>query len=146
MTFLQDASHADESTFLPWCEANRLGVRRFDEEHARMAALIGHLHATMIVRRDKPLSLKVFERLILETRRHFDGEEALMEELGYPALEAHSAEHARLITEAEEMARNYGLGHISALALPEFLRKWLLHHIDTCDRAYTDFFRTHGIP
>jgi len=99
----------------------------------------------MIIRRDKAVSLQLFERLILETKRHFAAEIDLLEAFGYKDLEAHALEHAQLLEEARELARKYEEGHISALALPEFLKKWLVAHIEGSDRAYASFFREHGI-
>lgn len=142
---MQDASSPTETAFIAWSEDLCIGIRRFDEEHERLAAFISHLYTTMILRRDKVLSRQIFERLILETRRHFDAEEALMQDLGYPDWQTHVAEHAQLLADAEELARNYDLGHISALALPAFLKKWLLHHIETSDRAYIEFFKANGV-
>ncbi|WP_005033666.1 bacteriohemerythrin [Holophaga foetida] len=130
---------------MPWSADRLVGIQRFDEQHERLASLITHLHSTMILRRDKPLSLQLFARLILETKRHFAAEMDLMEAFGYPDLEAHAREHAQLILEAEELARQYEEGHISALALPSFLKKWLITHIEESDRAYVDFFKVLGI-
>jgi len=145
MTFEQEILFPDAASFLPWIPTYRVGIRRFDEEHERLAAMVSHLHSTMIVRRDKRLSLQVFARLIQETKRHFEAETALMQDLEYPGLEAHAREHAQLLEEAEHLSSQYNLGHISALALPAFLKKWLIAHIEGPDRAYTAFFRSHGI-
>jgi len=145
MTFDAGSFPQETLPFLPWTEACNLGLRRFDEQHERLAALISHLHSTMIQRRDKPLSLQIFERLILETRRHFDAELDLMEAFGFEDLEAHAAEHALLLEEAQDLSRKYELGQVSALALPTFLRKWLIAHIDGSDRGYVDFFKVHGV-
>lgn len=130
--------------FLTWSDDYCLGQRRFDQEHERLSAIIAHLHETMIVRRDTAVSLKVFDRLILETRKHFDGEVELMLEYGYPGLEAHALEHSRLLEEAQDLARKYQQGYISALALPSFLKKWLLAHIGGPDRDYVAFLKAKG--
>nr|WP_320131719.1 bacteriohemerythrin [uncultured Holophaga sp.] len=142
MTFDQDSG---STLFLIWEDRYRVGQARVDQEHERLAFLIAHLHETMIVRRDKAVSLQLFERLILETRRHFDTEAALMEEFAYPDQEAHLREHGLLLEEASRLAHQYQQGHISALALPGFLKKWLLLHIDGPDRACVAYLKSQGL-
>jgi hemerythrin-like metal-binding protein len=136
---------AGSNTFMPWLPSYAIGIRTFDEEHERLAGYVNHLHLTMVVRRDRGMSVQVFERLILETRKHFAHEEDLMADLAYPEAQEHRLEHVQLLDQLDEFFRLYRNGSMSALGLPVFLKAWLLTHIGEHDRRYVAFFRDHGV-
>lgn len=130
--------------FLPWTPAHRIGISRFDLEHQHMAELVNQLHTLMVIKRDRVAADQLSDLLLQATRTHFASEEALLGELGYPSCEAHTLEHSKLIDELRDLQRQFKAGTISALAMPTFLRKWLLEHIETHDRKYVEFLRSKG--
>ncbi len=130
--------------FLPWTPAHRIGIRRFDLEHQHLAELVNQLHTLMVVKRDRVAADQLTDLLLQAARTHFASEEGLLGELGYPACEAHIREHSSLIDELRDLQRQFKAGTISALAMPAFLRKWLLEHIETHDRSYVEFLRSKG--
>ncbi len=109
-----------------------------------MAALINQLHTLMVIKRDRVGADQLTDLLIQATRTHFTSEETLLSDLGYQGLEAHTHEHSNLIDELRDLQRQFKAGTISALAMPTFLRKWLLEHIDSHDRGYVEFLRSKG--
>jgi hemerythrin len=68
-----------------------------------------------------------------------------MEEVQFPDLEAHAAEHAALLTRAQDMLRQFRAGAMSALLFPAFLRDWLIPHIHDYDRKYSASLRRQGL-
>lgn len=134
-----------EAPFFPWTPDLRLGIRQFDLEHQQMGSLISQLHGLMTVRRDRVAASELVEVLIQATRSHFAGEEALLRESGYPDCEAHFAEHSQLIDELRNLHRQFQAGTLSTLALPLFLKKWLMEHIQHTDRLYVSHLKAHGI-
>lgn len=131
-------------TFLPWTSSLRIGITRFDLEHRHMVDLLNQLHTLMVVKRDRVAADQLTDLLLQATRAHFASEEALLGDLGYPALETHTHEHSNLIDELRDLQRQFKAGTISALAMPTFLRKWLLGHIESHDRRYVEFLRSKG--
>ena len=135
----------DQEPFLAWTRDRQIGILRFDEEHREMAQLVDQLHTLMVVKRDRTAAYQLTEKLLQVTREHFAREEALLTEHHYPEGEAHYQAHSRLLTDFVELQRQFKAGTLSLLAMPTFLRKWILEHIETMDRAYAAFLKSKGI-
>jgi hemerythrin-like metal-binding protein len=139
--FLQSKSQPDDA-FLCWSrDGDHLGIPRFDLEHERLAEVICDIHSAVAVKRDRDFAYKLMEKLIQQTREHFDHEEAAMQEAFYTGLKVHAAEHQALIEEAKEMLRKFQTGAISALFFPMRLKTWLVKHVKDADRKYVSYIR-----
>ena len=134
-----------QGVFLPWTAELKIGISQFDLEHQQMGALINQLHTLMVVKRDRVAADQLTDVLIQVTRTHFASEEALLSELDYPDREPHFQEHSSLIAELRDLQRQFKAGTLSALAMPTFLKKWLLEHIQNSDRRYVQFLKSKGI-
>jgi len=135
-----------EPSFFAWSsEDYSVGVSIFDKEHEQLAALMNQIHASVIKHHDRDLALKLLESLIQLTHSHFDHEEGVMVNIDFHEREAHIAEHAALMREAKTMLRSVQTGGASALAIPTFLKTWLIHHMQTTDRKYSACMRRNGL-
>ena len=76
---------------------------------------------------------------------HFQHEEALMAEYGYPDLDEHREKHRELIESLEEI-KGQADSEPETLAqeLFKFLRVWLLEHIVAVDKKYGKFLVARG--
>lgn len=121
-----------------------VGVEPFDREHQVLFGLVAQVQAAL-ARRDRAEAQQVLERLLLETRTHFDHEECAMEEAACPDLPAHAAEHADLLVHLKDLIRQFQGGTLSMLAMPAFLRTWLVPHIQRADKTYGPVLRRAGV-
>ena len=89
---------------------------------------------------------KIFQILTKYALEHFETEEAYMREFDYPECRYHSEEHYRFFTKTNAYFDRVVNGdhHISN-ALIEYLKQWLVNHIQICDRQYIDCFKTNGL-
>ena len=132
--------------FFVWSDLDHsVGVGMFDQEHQHLATMMAQVHEALQDERDRLRALQLMERLVQETRTHFSHEEGKMEEVQFPDLEAHAAEHAALLTRAQDMLRQFRTGALSALLFPAFLRDWLVPHIQNYDRKYSASLRRQGL-
>jgi len=131
-----------EATLLAWKDAWSIGVPEIDREHAALvqdfARLIDPGH------RNDPAYQRVALDLLTEhVCRHFDHEEHLMREHGYPEFRRHAEVHAMLLRQ---------LTHFEALlnAQPEegagpsildFVGRWLIDHIQEDDKRLGVYLR-----
>ncbi|MFN7958175.1 MAG: bacteriohemerythrin [Holophagaceae bacterium] len=135
-----------EAPFLVWTrEEHSVGVERFDQEHERLVARMNQVHTALLKKQDRSLALEHLESLIQETKAHFEHEEGVMRNVSYPDLEAHAAEHAALTQAATALLQKVQSGSLSALAIPEFLKAWLVPHLQTVDRKYAACLRRNGL-
>ena len=93
----------------------------------------------------------MFEKQALDavvdyTKYHFQREEELMAKHDYPLLEAHKAEHERMIAKVGGYISSYEkTGHKALEDLGDFLKDWLVNHINGTDKAYGPFLNERGV-
>jgi len=122
------------------------GVHAFDEEHKELVRLLNEL-CEAIDGEDNEKTHKIYEVFREAMAGHFVHEEQVMQDIGYPDLDAHCEEHANLMREMDETARH--LDRVRDKALDLFLVNHLsyvlLGHILTADAKYAPFMREHGV-
>lgn len=129
-----------------WNQSYSVRVQRFDAQHQQLFAIINQLAEAMRVGKGKDVLREVVSRLAIYTRTHFLQEEVLMRQTGYPGLVAHQEQHNKLMAEVETYKRALDEGEQpNTVAVLDFLREWLVQHIQNCDRAYADHMNAHGV-
>ena len=148
MWFSRSKSNPEpEAPFFVWSkQTHSVGITVFDQEHQKLAALMNRVHAALKEKHDRDLALQLFHSLISETRAHFDHEERVMNEVSSPGREDHIEEHATLIREVQAQLQLLRNGAISSLAIPDFIKAWLIPHMQYTDRKYAASLRRHGFP
>ncbi len=143
--------HADEDcTRLPdtiqvqepvmcWDESMSVGVASIDKQHQFLINLINRVHYAIEAYRprdivDALLAMKSYAEV------HFDEEEKLMEEAGYPDLEKHRRIHHSFFHKTESFLSEL---EESPLAIctetGHYLTRWLMDHIKGEDRGYIPY-------
>lgn len=127
-------------TILTWHDQYLIGNSTIDSEHKELFALVNEFHTSWSEKRERGAVAEVLNRLIQYGQRHFQDEEAIMERVQYPLLEAHRKIHEKLVEDIfklnQELAeRNHLLDH----DLGKFLKHWLVDHIVHCDYDFREF-------
>jgi hemerythrin len=117
-----------------------------DKQHQRLFDLINDLHDAMSKGKGKETLPVVFDSLIKYTQSHFTAEEALLQKYNYPDLMVQKRQHADLIKQISELQKQFQSGDFSSsLKTSEFLKKWLIEHIQGTDQKYGVFLNQKGI-
>jgi hemerythrin-like metal-binding protein len=119
---------------LSWCDKYAVGVEAIDDEHKELFEAVRGLELAM-ARFAEPAEMGVLlNKLSAATAKHFADEEAMMREAKYPGLALHAANHQRLMEKVEACAARHSRSGatVNQHAL-NFLRDWLLHHIENDD-------------
>lgn len=128
--------------FVTWKEEYSVGVTAMDEDHRKLLNLINHLQMAIHYHTGEAFEKEALDELIAYTRYHFQQEEALMQQHGYPELEAHKVQHREMITKAEEFVGQYQQqGHKALATVADYLKGWLLNHINGTDQGYASFLQ-----
>jgi len=130
---------------LHWSDAYAVGVHRVDGHHRRLIeisnAVLARLEAPPGAALDDDLG-----RLRDYALFHFGEEEQLMIRYQYPHLQAHRAEHRRLIDQIDQIRAEIGVAVGAPRAEMEcFLREWILDHSQTEDRSTAIFLNSQGV-
>lgn len=86
--------------------------------------------------------LQALDGFVRETNEHFEAEEKMMRECGYPSMEVHKQRHAEFVRTIEEMGRDLrgkGATEEAVVEMGGFLSDWLEGHTVTTDAALTRF-------
>jgi hemerythrin len=120
-----------------WRPEYELGVEAIDAQHRQLFALVRDLLAAIAAGKGDAVgpSMTFLRRYVLE---HFADEQALMAASGYPAADAHAAEHARFAMDLLDLQARHGREPRSpwlAAKLGVGLSIWLRDHVLGSDAA-----------
>lgn len=130
---------ATARALVTWRSEYNLGVEEIDNQHRSLVDLVNQVWESIVFQAEWSKVLELVLRLEQYTVAHFAAEEAYMQAIAYPDLEAHKKIHqqfiARIDAEKQAALKNGRL----TLGLVEFLRQWLLDHILGHDKEATEF-------
>lgn len=129
-----------------WDASCSVKVAELDRQHQQLFSTVAELeHALRAGRADDVIN-QLLEQVIEHTITHFATEERLMEECGFPGLDAHRRDHQELSKKLTSLnLSNLAGGHGVPAALLAFLQAWLQEHILKTDKEYTGFLNTRGV-
>jgi len=131
---------------LEWNESFSVQNTDMDQQHQHLFGLLNKLHEAMSQGKGKETLPEVFDSLVRYTRNHFAAEEALLQKYNYPGLVFHQRQHADLITQASELQIKFRAGDFSASQQTrDFLKQWLVEHIQGSDQKYGAFLKQQGV-
>jgi len=133
-------------SLLTWSHACTVGVKAMDDQHGILMDTINELRLALVRGSDHQKIAAELEHLIEFTHKHFQSEELLLEQQGYPYLAAHRAAHEKLLREIRETvvtAENSEAFDFQLLL--GFLRTWYLEHIEQFDRQYGPWLNARGV-
>ena len=108
-----------------------------DNQHQRLHLLATAALTLLSQRASAAEILASLESLVAIAAQHFQDEEALLQNLGHPQWEAHSAEHQGLLHKARYILNEAAAGRVEVGALVQYLVRDLVEqHIDSDQRDY----------
>jgi len=132
--------------YVEWKPEYDLGIASIDQQHRRLIGLINSLQTAVDYSTGEEFERKALDELVDYTRTHFKYEEGLMEQNGYPEFESHRGEHMRMIAQVDEVLESYRQDQDNAMQNAiEFLKGWLIDHINGTDRKYSKFLIDKGV-
>ena len=128
---------------LRWTPALSVGDPDIDDQHRELFRRAARLIAALR-RGERSAVLPTVAYLEAYVTHHFEGEERLMQTLGYPGLEAHAAAHRQFREDFAELLRMFelrGPTALVALTLHNRLSEWLRTHLCGVDLELGRFLR-----
>ncbi len=121
----------------PWRDEFSVGIPEIDAQHKRMVKFINDLQSAMLSGQGDDALQIIFGELFEYVQTHFDLEEGLMSQAGYPALARHRKEHKRFARKVVALRDKFRGSRLSiSVEVLDFLRQWLDSHIMEFDHAY----------
>ena len=131
---------------LEWDDSFSVGVRSIDAQHRELISTIDEFAQAFFDGQSQQVLEKILDRLIAFAKTHFQMEEKLMVEYGYPGFAGHREEHKILTEQVIELQNKFESGERDvALETFNFLREWMMHHILETDMQYKEYFGKEGV-
>ncbi len=125
-----------------WNSRFETGITIIDNQHKALFDAVNKLADSFKDGTSKTAVKDSMDFLVKYTVEHFQTEEKVMKDMGYPKLTSHMAEHAQLVSKAQELQGKIAAGKPVTLEVSRFLADWLKHHINEVDMGYVEFKRT----
>ncbi|MBF0444245.1 MAG: bacteriohemerythrin [Magnetococcales bacterium] len=135
----------EETTVMHWEEAMSVGIAVLDNDHKTLIAVINQLSRSH-QKGDPVLVELVLDELFNYTVRHFEREEILLMEKGYPEYITHKQIHNRFAQEVSGIRRSYFHNHSlqTSEQIYKLLKNWLRSHILVEDKSYSKWLFEQG--
>lgn len=117
-----------------WDEKYRTGHEEIDLQHGQLFTLLNGLHAAMKKSQGRDQIDKTLAELVAYAQKHFQVEEEVMRQTGYPELDEHCQLHQRLTERlaALTQARRCGT-QLTTFEVLNFLGEWIVDHVGRSD-------------
>lgn len=130
-----------------WNDKLSVGVTVIDNDHKKLVGMVNELYDGVQSGHGKDSVGKILDGLVAYTKVHFDREEQFFSQTSYPAAPAHKQEHADLTKQVLAVQQQYKSGATNTLSLEvlNFLKNWLVTHIQGSDKRYGPHLNANGI-
>jgi len=127
---------------ITWNDSFNIQVEEIDQQHQRLVDLMNRLIAIQDEKASDDDIADILGAMTNYLGYHFDTEEQMMLDHGYPELESHREEHQTFVTQTAYFIATYREGGASLKSdILLFLKEWLVEHIVKSDGAFGHFLR-----
>jgi hemerythrin len=127
-------------SLVQWDDSYSLGLQQIDEQHKVLFDIMNHLWSAIVRRAESEEMQQILDELERYTVSHFSAEEAFMQDAGFAGLDGHRAQHVHFVERIRNARNDVRAGKQVSLELLQFLRDWLVRHIQAEDRAYATHY------
>jgi len=132
--------------FLNWNDNLNIGILQIDVQHKNLVNMINQLYEAMSTGKGKEVVGKIVKEMAGYTITHFGTEEKLMQQHGYPELSQHKKEHELFVKKVQEFSSEIQKGNLIITSnVANFLKEWLIKHIQGTDKKYGPFLKEKGV-
>ena len=132
--------------FVLWNEKYNTGIKEIDDQHKKLVNILNELYESFIDRTTNEKLKAVVQEMDRYTEYHFGVEEKYFKEFNYKGANEHITEHEIFIHKVKVFKQDIEEGKVSVtFQLMNFLRSWLIEHINGTDRKYIGLFKEKGL-
>ncbi len=121
-------------------DAYLIGNDLLDAQHKVILSYMAKIYTCFLSKKKKEELFELVDRLDAFCKLHFLEEEQVMDEMGFPEIDAHKTEHALFVTHLENFIGRYEeLNTVKNIDELLFLKKWFLEHVAVYDKKYARY-------
>jgi len=131
---------------ITWSEEYELGFKTIDEQHQVLVGLINELYSAFIDAEAMEAISGILDKMLDYTGYHFKTEEDFFLKNNYPDIENHKKEHELFVEKTKSFINKFSQDDAElTYDVMNFLRGWLLAHIQGSDKEYSRYFVKKGV-
>lgn len=133
---------------IEWYDSYSVGIKEIDQQHMELVAITNKLFQAIMGERGHVVLLDILRELERYVAYHFDYEEHLLREHGYPelSLKEHAEEHELLKRQVQDFITDYAQhGDTMDVDVFGFLRTWTDEHLGQSDSEYSGYLHSKGV-
>ncbi len=132
--------------YIEWNDDYSVKVKLLDEQHQYLIKILNKLHEAMKKGNSKTVLSNTLDQLIQYSVEHFNSEEQLLDQYNYPQANTHKDEHKKFVNEVQKFKQGFDSGKMFvSIELMDFLKNWLIKHIQGTDKQYSSFLNLKGV-
>ncbi len=126
-----------------WTNDYSVGDDALDNDHIIIASIINHINEAVRFKADRAVVGRMLKALVDHAQGHFQREEKLLEQRGYPRLDEHRRMHRVMAGRLSALYDEYQSGSDPAASeeTMNVLCAWFDDHILEVDMQYKTFLR-----
>ena len=142
----QASKRVGADSILEWNDSLLVNIKQIDQQHKKLVQYLNDLYRAMQKKQSQQAIGAILDNLITYTTSHFQTEEKLFDQYGYPETDEHKKMHRELATKVVDFQQQFQSGASGLdMQLIEFLKDWLIEHIMKTDKRYSGFLRDQGV-
>ncbi len=135
-----------DNHILEWNDKYSLNISLIDEQHKKLFEII---NKAIIAEKNSKVAndvLGILDEMTEYALKHFETEERYMKEFNFPEYQAHRNEHIDFTNNSIDYKNRVVSGDFQIInEILEYLKQWLVNHIQVTDKKYTDCFKKNGL-
>ena len=134
------------SQFVEWKDEYSVGIDSIDQQHKKLLNLINQLQTAVDYSTGEEFERDALDELVDYTKTHFSYEEGLMRDNDYPDFEPHKLQHEEMFIKVGDVLAEYEKDKDTAMHnAAEYLKDWLINHINGTDKQYSSYLIGKGV-
>ena len=127
---------------IQWDDSWSIGIEAIDRQHRHLVHLTNMLRKSITEGQGQRVVMSTLQDLVNYAAVHFNDEENLMAQTGFPSLEDHKKLHVDFKRKLAEFVLNHQEGNLRVPSdLMHFLVEWLRDHIKGDDSKFGVFYQ-----
>ena len=129
-----------------WDDSYSVDVAEIDEQHKKLVGMINKLHDALEQKKDETVVDDILNDLIDYADEHFSVEEKYFDKFSYEETVPHKKQHRQFIERVGNLKRGHRAGgETLSQDVLQFMKDWLIGHINGSDKKYTQCFKDNGL-
>lgn len=131
--------------FIKWTDEYSVGLNEIDNQHKKLLDIINKLYAAFVNKDEESILEEILNDMAEYTDYHFKVEERYFMQFNYPDMNEHLKKHKIYIDKIKGFKEDFEKNKKITYSVMNFLRNWIVEHIQGADPDYVPLFKKNGV-